>query len=64
MVKEVIAQIVAGGADVLDIRGAGILEVWKNWATDIRGKGLECGHFIPEEAPDALTEELLAFFGA
>jgi haloacetate dehalogenase len=45
-------------------RGAGILEVWKNWATDIRGKGLECGHFIPEEAPDALTEELLAFFGA
>ncbi|MGD0119098.1 MAG: alpha/beta hydrolase, partial [Candidatus Binatus sp.] len=44
-------------------RGAGILEVWKNWATDVRGKGLECGHFIPEEAPDALTEELLAFFG-
>ncbi len=43
-------------------RGAAILEVWKNWATDIRGKGLECGHFIPEEAPDALTEELLAFF--
>src|SRR5271155_4130114 len=43
-------------------RGAGILEVWKNWATDVRGKGLECGHFIPEEAPDALTEELLAFF--
>ena len=44
-------------------RGTAILEVWKNWATDIRGKGLECGHFIPEEAPDALTEELLAFFG-
>jgi haloacetate dehalogenase len=44
-------------------RGAAILEVWKNWATDVRGKGLECSHFIPEEAPDALTEELLAFFG-
>ena len=43
-------------------RGAAILEVWKSWATDVRGKGLECGHFIPEEAPDALTEELLAFF--
>jgi haloacetate dehalogenase len=44
-------------------RGAGILEVWQQWALDVRGKGLECGHFIPEEAPEELAEELLAFFG-
>ncbi|MGO9453371.1 MAG: alpha/beta fold hydrolase [Candidatus Binataceae bacterium] len=44
-------------------RGAGILEVWKQWATDVRGEGLECGHFIPEEAPDELADRLLAFFG-
>ena len=44
-------------------RGASLLEVWKSWATDVRGEGLDCGHFIPEEAPEALTERLLAFFG-
>ncbi len=44
-------------------RGAEILEVWKRWAVDVRGKGLECGHFIPEEAPKELADELLAFFG-
>lgn len=43
-------------------RGPSVLDIWKNWATDVRGKGLECGHFIPEEAPDALLEELLTFF--
>jgi haloacetate dehalogenase len=31
------------------------------WATDVRGEGLDCGHFIPEEAPDALVEKLLGF---
>jgi len=43
-------------------RGASLLETWTAWATDVRGEGLDCGHFIPEEAPDALTEKLLAFF--
>ena len=42
-------------------RGNTTLEVWKSWATDVRGEGLDCGHFIPEEAPDALIEKLLAF---
>ena len=45
-------------------RGASLLEVWKSWATDVRGEGLDCGHFIPEEAPEALIETLLAFFAA
>ncbi|HKN00269.1 MAG TPA: alpha/beta hydrolase [Candidatus Binataceae bacterium] len=44
-------------------RGAGILEVWKRWAADVRGEGLECGHFIPEEAADELAERLISFFG-
>jgi haloacetate dehalogenase len=44
-------------------RGGGILEVWQRWATDVRGEGLDCGHFIPEEAPDQMTERLLEFFG-
>lgn len=37
-------------------------EVWKAWAEDVRGEPIECGHFIPEEAPEPLLEHLLAFF--
>jgi haloacetate dehalogenase len=44
-------------------RGASLLDIWKSWAIDVRGEGLDCGHFIPEEAPDSLTQHLLGFFG-
>jgi haloacetate dehalogenase len=37
-------------------------EVWKTWADDVRGEPIECGHFIPEEAPEPLLQQLLAFF--
>nr|AYM52789.1 hydrolase alpha/beta fold family [Simulacricoccus ruber] len=37
------------------------LEVWRHWATDVRGRGLDCGHFLQEEAPEALLQELLPF---
>ncbi|PSQ03660.1 alpha/beta hydrolase [Halobacteriales archaeon QS_6_71_20] len=26
-------------------------EIWREWATDVRGRGIDCGHFLPEEAP-------------
>ena len=41
--------------------GHSLLDVWKQWAVDVRGEGLDCGHFIPEEAPDQLTGRLLDF---
>src|ERR1700712_1241760 len=31
------------------------LEVWKDYATDVRGHPVDGGHFLPEEAPDATT---------
>jgi haloacetate dehalogenase len=31
-------------------------------ARDVRGRALACGHFIPEEAPDALVRELRRLF--
>ena len=31
------------------------------WAPDLRGRGLDCGHHMAEEAPDELAAELLAF---
>jgi haloacetate dehalogenase len=49
------------GARGRPFRGGQLLDIWKNWALDVRGEPLECGHFIAEEAPDTLLEKLLAF---
>lgn len=37
------------------------LAIWKNWATDVRGHGIDSGHHVAEEAPDALTRALADF---
>ena len=39
-----------------------VLATWQARASDVRGKGLNCGHWIPEEVPDELYAELRAFF--
>ena len=39
------------------------LAVWRRWAADVHGQALDCGHFLMEEAPDAVAlavESLLA----
>ena len=41
-----------------------MLTVWRERATDVRGKPLDCGHFLPEELPEETTVELLAFLSA
>lgn len=38
-----------------------ILETWQRWAGDVRGRGLPCGHFLPEEAPEPVLEAMLEF---
>jgi haloacetate dehalogenase len=38
-----------------------ILETWRARAQSVRGRGLDCGHFIPEERPEELAGELLRF---
>jgi haloacetate dehalogenase len=48
-------------------RGTGtvydVAAVWREYATDVRGYGLDCGHFLPEERPEEVAERLLAFIG-
>jgi haloacetate dehalogenase len=34
---------------------------WREVATDVRGRALQCGHFIPEEKPKELLAELRRF---
>ena len=38
------------------------LEEWKRVASDVRGKGLEAGHYLAEEVPEAVIAELEQFF--
>jgi haloacetate dehalogenase len=39
----------------------GVLDTWSHWATDVRGHGLPCGHFLPEEAPAETAKALETF---
>ena len=38
-----------------------VLEVWRRYADDVRGQGLDCGHFVPEEAPQQTIDALREF---
>jgi haloacetate dehalogenase len=38
------------------------LDIWRDWADDVRGKPLSGGHFLAEENPDEVADELLQFF--
>jgi len=38
------------------------LAVWREWADDVRGQALDCGHFIPEEKPAETLDLLRGFF--
>lgn len=42
-------------------RNPDILTTWRDRAGNVRGKALDCGHFLPEEAPDETAAEILAF---
>jgi haloacetate dehalogenase len=38
------------------------LAEWQALAADVRGHALDCGHYIPEEAPQALLDQVQPFF--
>lgn len=40
-----------------------VLQVWRDWANDVRGHAIDSGHFMAEEAPDETYTALLDFFG-
>ncbi|RMG29130.1 MAG: alpha/beta hydrolase [Bacteroidetes bacterium] len=41
-----------------------VLAAWAEWASEVQGHGLPCGHYLPEEAPEETLAALLAFFKA
>ena len=38
------------------------LAIWRDWAGDVRGQSIDCGHHIAEEAPAELAAQLSEFF--
>jgi haloacetate dehalogenase len=38
-----------------------VLEIWRACAKDVQGVALDCGHFLPEEAPEQTAAELIRF---
>ncbi len=38
-----------------------VLEIWRGWADDVRGRALDSGHYIPEEAPEETLSEIREF---
>lgn len=38
------------------------LAIWKGWADNVAGSGIDSGHHVAEEAPETLVASLLEFF--
>ncbi len=53
--------LVLWGAKGVVERSYDVLEVWRERAERVTGRALPCGHFLPEEAPEATLTELLTF---
>jgi haloacetate dehalogenase len=39
-----------------------VLAIWQDWADDVEGRALDCGHYLAEELPDETYRELYNFF--
>jgi haloacetate dehalogenase len=54
--------LVVIGAEEIQLADAP--DIWRAWADDVTVAELPGGHFLPEEAPDALASALIEFLGA
>lgn len=39
-----------------------VLAVWRGWAGDVRGRGLDATHYLAEDSPEEVAGELAGFF--
>ena len=38
------------------------IKVWKEWALNVEGQSIDCGHFLPEESPIETYNAIINFF--
>lgn len=38
-----------------------VLDIWRDWADDVSGQALPCGHYLAEEAPTQTLQQIRAF---
>jgi haloacetate dehalogenase len=53
-------QVLWGKRNLLE-RCYDVLGVWREWADTVEGRALDCGHHLPEEAPDETYTALAEF---
>jgi haloacetate dehalogenase len=53
----------ATGDDMIDLYGDPVA-IWRGWAGDVRGRAIESGHHMAEDAPAELAEALRSFIAA
>lgn len=56
--------LVLWGAKGFVHRTYDVLQTWKEKSVNVQGRPLDCGHFLPEESPEAVCEELVTFFSS
>jgi len=54
--------LVLWGAKGLMHKCYDVPETWRPKALDVRGQSVDCGHFLPEESPDATLAAMQEFF--
>jgi haloacetate dehalogenase len=56
--------LVLWGDSGIPSESANPIATWRAWADDVRGQGIDAGHFLCEEAPEPTASALLEFFSA
>jgi haloacetate dehalogenase len=53
-----------GDRGALPLLYGDVLEVWRPWTRDLSGRGLDASHFLVEDRPEEVAQELAAFVGS
>jgi haloacetate dehalogenase len=53
-----------GGNGGIPAETEGPLATWREWASNVHGFSIDCGHYLAEEAPEATAKALIDFLTA
>lgn len=51
-----------GTRGALEVFYGDVIAVWRSWARDVRGRGVDASHFLVEDRPEEVAAELIRFF--